>query len=157
MPPKSAAPPTVNRVEQDFHNAMDRLSAGQPTHPGLKKKQSAGKLKINIANVALEAGRSRTLIGTENCGYPAVRMRILELKDPILRPTDSMTVITRLRQEVAELREKLHYQQDEMKAYLNARRAAEKDRDRYKSAYERLFKSAHRNDDDKVVALSPRY
>ena len=68
-----------------------------------------------------------------------------------------MTVITRLRQEVTELREKLHHQQDEMKAHLNARRVAEKDRDRYKSGYERLLKSAHRNEDDKVVALSPKY
>ena len=74
MPRKSAAPPTVNKVEQDFHNAIDRLFAGQPTNPGLKKKQAAGKLKINVANVALEAGRSRTLIGTENCDYPAVRI-----------------------------------------------------------------------------------
>lgn len=70
-----------SRVEADFHDAIDRIVSGAPNHPMLQENQQAGKLRLTIKSVAMEAGRSRTLIGTKNCVYPAVRSRILAISE----------------------------------------------------------------------------
>jgi hypothetical protein len=67
-------------VRKDFEEALARLKAGMPLNEDLKKKQRVGKLKINILTVALEAGRSRTSIGLENCRYPDIRDQILRMR-----------------------------------------------------------------------------
>lgn len=56
---KKEAPPT-DSIEQDFLDAIDRLRDGQPKNKQLKARKAKGALKVNIANVALEAGHSRT-------------------------------------------------------------------------------------------------
>jgi hypothetical protein len=72
----------ITKIEQDFWGALTRLKNGVPTHPKLILDVRCGKLRINIKNVALEARRSRTLIGHADCAYPEVRKAILELKNP---------------------------------------------------------------------------
>lgn len=65
----------------DLEAAFARLLIGEPATPQLKKAAEAGRLRVNIANVALEAGRSRTLIGHDNCPFPDLRRRILGVKE----------------------------------------------------------------------------
>jgi hypothetical protein len=138
MSPKVLPPQPMSKLERDFHDALDRLIAGKPTHPELLAlKREGKKLKINPRTVAKEARHSRTYIALEKPKFPDVRNRILDLKNPVLSPTDSSEVIGGLRRQVTELREKLHYQQDQMKAHFNARRSLEKDVERYKRKYER--------------------
>lgn len=62
---------------QDFEHALLRLQRGDPRHPDLRKAKREGRLRISIAAVALEAGRSRTLIGKKECAYPQVRRDVL--------------------------------------------------------------------------------
>lgn len=65
----------------DLEAAFARLVIGEPANPKLKNAAEAGRLRVNIVTVALEAGRSRTLIGHDNCPFPDLRRRILELKN----------------------------------------------------------------------------
>jgi hypothetical protein len=65
-------------VEADFLNALSRLKEGKPLHPDLKRRAAAGQLTINPVTVALEAARSRTLIGSDRCRYPHIRELVLQ-------------------------------------------------------------------------------
>ncbi|QRM51181.1 hypothetical protein F3Y33_18675 [Rhizobium sp. BG6] len=65
------------KTEQDYLRAINRIKSGNVTHPDLIKLASLGKLKLNVTNVAKEAGRSRTAIATEETPYPKVRNAIL--------------------------------------------------------------------------------
>jgi hypothetical protein len=71
----------MSDAKGDLEAAFARLIMGEPTNPQLIKSAAAGRLRVNIATVALEAGRSRTLIGHDNCPFPDLRRRILELKN----------------------------------------------------------------------------
>jgi hypothetical protein len=44
----------------------------------LKKRAAAGQLAINAVTVALEAGRSRGLVGCDGCRYAHIRELILQ-------------------------------------------------------------------------------
>ncbi|WP_152412159.1 hypothetical protein [Xanthomonas phaseoli] len=63
-------------TKQQLEDALRRLRDGEPAHPKLRasldSKLGAGKTYnlVSIANVALEAGVSRTLIGYDGCQYP---------------------------------------------------------------------------------------
>jgi hypothetical protein len=57
--------------------------------------------------VATEAGRSRTLIGHDDCQYPRVRQRILAAMTPVVEPRTAQDVIKKLRDDNADLRAKL--------------------------------------------------
>lgn len=61
-------------VEKDFMDALDRLKAGKPLV--LKLPKSGTPIPISFSSVAKEAGRSRTLIGTQDCAYPKVRAAV---------------------------------------------------------------------------------
>ncbi|WP_157769424.1 hypothetical protein [Xanthomonas campestris] len=93
-------------TKQQLENALTRLRDGEPVNPKLRaildSKLGAGKTYhlISIANVALEAGVSRTLIGYDGCQYPAIRMAVLKAK----KAAPSSSIIKSLRQEIAELR-----------------------------------------------------
>ncbi len=63
---------------QDLSDALNRLMDGRPKNQQLKKLVREKKLKITIKSVALEAKRSRTLIGSEDCRFPDIRARILK-------------------------------------------------------------------------------
>lgn len=71
----------MNTAKEDFEAALARLVANEPTHELLIDRASKGELKITISSVAMEAGRSRTLIGHKNCSLPEVRKQILEIME----------------------------------------------------------------------------
>lgn len=96
----------IDSTKQQLKDALQRLRDGEPAHPKLRatldSKRSVGKTYnlVSIANVALEAGVSRTLIGYDDCPYPAIRMAILKAK----KAAPSVSTIKVLRQEIAELK-----------------------------------------------------
>ncbi len=99
--------PAMDAIERDFMDALHRLEANTPSNPALAKLAKLEILKINVSTVAKEAGHSRTLIGHDGCKYPRIRARIIGLKQPVEPALTAEAVITRLRQENAELRQKI--------------------------------------------------
>lgn len=97
MPKKRLVTEKMSSAERDFTMAFERLEKGTPKHPKLKVLAAKGRLRVNPSSVALEAGRSRTLIGTDDCPYPAIRQRILELKRPIAQSRTQDEIISKLR------------------------------------------------------------
>jgi hypothetical protein len=79
-------PASYEGMEKRFMEAIERLKEGNPLCPELQKKAKAGKLRVDVSAVALEAGGpdekgiwrglSRTLIGHDKCRYPKVREEI---------------------------------------------------------------------------------
>ena len=64
-------------TEVAFMQALNRIKTGLPWHDRNVALAKRGGLRVTIATVAREAGRSRTLIGSENCRYPKVREAVL--------------------------------------------------------------------------------
>jgi len=93
-----------NRVERGLMEALDRLEKGIPRHPRLKALLAKGALRVSISSVALEAGRSRTLIGTAHCAYPAIRQRIMDGRRPPTQRRTQDDIIAQLRRDNATLR-----------------------------------------------------
>lgn len=119
MPKNKINPLPVDKIEQDFIEALSRLKEGKPTHKKLKAEMTAGTLKINIGNVAMEAGHSRTLIGMDACRYPKVREMIRQKKSgEIAIPTTYTELIKRLRADVAELKVRNQQYQDAATEYF---------------------------------------
>lgn len=117
MPAAEAARSGHNGVERSFLDALERIRAGAPKDPELAKRAKRGTLKISIAVVAREAGRSRTHISHAGCAYPAIRQTILELKAPQKStPTSIAEINRRLREENAELRRTVKHARDSMAA-----------------------------------------
>jgi len=147
------APRTV--IERDFHDALDRLFAGKPSNPKLKRMAAEGRLQINIAAVAAEAGRARTLIAHEKCQYPAIRARVIDAmrKDELVAPRSASEVIMRLRQDIADLRGKLAAALDGQAAHFLARQKAERDAESARAAHRRVERQ--RYDDAKVTPIRP--
>jgi len=116
-------------IEQDFLDALDRLREGEPKNKQLMARKTKGSLKITIANVALEAGRSRTLIALETgCRYPRVRELIKQAKNGLDGlPTTLSEVIRRLRAENADLRIQLQTHKAAVLEHFTAREKAEKE------------------------------
>lgn len=92
-------------AEMDFRLALTRLVAGKPRNPKLKALASRNRLKVSISNVALEAGRSRTLIGTADCAYPGIRSEIVRARAPATRSKSQDEIIRELRSKVKDLTE----------------------------------------------------
>lgn len=117
MPMHKAARPAKNAIEQSFLDALERIRAGAPKNAELAKRAKRGTLKVSIAVVAQEAGRSRTHISHDGCAYPAVREEVLKLKSPPQEEPTSMAEINRrLRRENAELRHTVKVARDSMAA-----------------------------------------
>ncbi len=87
----------MNQAERDFSEALERLERGTPRHQRLKALAARGALRITVSSVALEAGRSRTLIGTADCAYPEIRNRILAGRQPAAQHRTQDDIIARLR------------------------------------------------------------
>jgi hypothetical protein len=140
MPRRRSKSRARDQIEQDFLDAIERLKAGRPQNPALRDKVSKDKdLKINIATVAKEAGRSRGLIASENCRYPEVRQMVLmEAGAPGIVPGNRDDVIKKLRAEVAELRVRLSQAEAHAADHFEQRIKAEKGHSDYKTRYERL-------------------
>lgn len=114
-------------VEKDFLDALSRIRNDEPRNKVLKKKLLQGRLKINISNVALEAGRSRTLIASESgSAYVHIREVILgAMVEKKLIPKSSRDVIETLRAEKAALHIQMSILQTTVLEHFAARRKAE--------------------------------
>lgn len=92
-------------VRRDFEEALDRLLDGKPNDKKLRELAAAKKLRITVASVALEAGRSRTLIGSDGCRFPDIRQRVIEASRGENQPVTTVTrLVSSLRATNAELR-----------------------------------------------------
>ncbi len=113
-------------IEQDFVDALQRLIEGKPNHKKLKASHKTGKLKVNAVNVALEAGRSRTLIGMDGCRYPAVREAIrLAQGGKKSVPSTYTQLIQNLRSDLAQAKADNKMLQLQITAHFTARMTAE--------------------------------
>jgi hypothetical protein len=113
-------------IEQDFLEALQRLVEGKPQNKTLKASAKAGKLKINAVSVALEAGRSRTLIALENCRYPKVREAVkLAQGGKKALPTTYTQLINNLHADLATVKAERRLLQITMADHVLARRKAE--------------------------------
>lgn len=113
-------------IEQDFLDALQRLVEGKPTHKTLKAKAKEGRLKVNSSNVALEAGRSRTLIALEDCRYPKVREAVkLAQRGKKALPTTYTQLIANLRADLATVKAEKRLLETTMADHVLARRKAE--------------------------------
>lgn len=139
-------------IEQDFLKALQRLVEGKPQNKTLKASAKAGKLKINVVSVALEAGRSRTLIALENCRYPKVREAVkLAQGGKKSLPTTYTQLIENLRADLATVKAERHLLQIKMADHVLARRKAEVNSKRDAAEASRLRKLVV--DYEKVVHL----
>lgn len=113
-------------IEQDLLDALQRLIDGRPTHKILKAKAKEGRLKVNSSNVALEAGRSRTLIALEDCRYPKVREAVkLAQGGKKALPTTYTQLIASLRADLATVKAEKRLLETAMADHVLARRKAE--------------------------------
>lgn len=94
----------TNGVERDFLEALERLEKGIPRHQRLRALAAKGALRVSISSVALEACRSRTLIGTADCAYPAIRKRIMAGWPPPIQRRTQDDIIAQLRRDNQMLR-----------------------------------------------------
>lgn len=92
----------IEVVRKDFHDAMDRILAGKPRDPVLKKQADRDALELNPSTLSREAKHSRTLIALKDCRLPDVRDRMLKasLGNEVVIPSSSAEVIARLRDEL---------------------------------------------------------
>ncbi|MHA3013452.1 hypothetical protein E6A55_04165 [Cupriavidus necator H16] len=128
-------------IEQEFLDALARLQIGKPKTKKMKDRLAAGKMKITISNVAVEAGRSRTLIGLDkNCRYPVVREKIREAKEKPSLPTTHTEIIQRLRAEKLELQVEVRKLRAEATAHYFARVKAEKELEQERARAARVNK-----------------
>lgn len=125
MPPVDN-PRKIDPIEQDLLDALQRLIEGKPTHKSLKAKAKEGKLKVNTSSVALEAGRSRTLIALEDCRYPKVREAVkLVQGGKKAVPTTYTELISSLRADLATVKAERRLLEMTMADHVLARRKAE--------------------------------
>jgi SMC interacting uncharacterized protein involved in chromosome segregation len=112
-------PASYEGMEKRFLDAIERLKEGNPVCPELQKKAKAGKLRVDVSAVALEAGGpdekgvwrglSRTLIGHDNCRYSKVREEIRKGKEGEPGEYDLKNVNSKLRERNRQL-EKMNKQ-----------------------------------------------
>lgn len=106
-------PASYEGMEKRFLDAIERLKEGNPECPELQKKAKAGKLRVDVSAVALEAGGpdekgvwrglSRTLIGHDNCRYSKVREEIRKGKEGEPGEYDLKNVNSKLRERNRQL------------------------------------------------------
>lgn len=125
--PKSPEAPPLDPIEKDFLEALTRLQQGEPTDRSLKAQQKKGTLKVTISSVALEAKRSRTLIGMDGCRYPRVRELILQAKSgESAEPRTYTDLVKRLRARIVDLGVQVKQYKEEAGIHFIARHEAEK-------------------------------
>lgn len=106
-------PASYEGMEKRFLDAIERLKEGKPMCAELQKKAKAGKLRVDVSAVALEAGGpdekgvwrglSRTLIGHDNCRYSKVREEIQRGRDGEPGEYDLKNVNSKLRERNRQL------------------------------------------------------
>lgn len=143
----------IDPIEADFLEALRRLGDGRPNDKRLRELHKRSKLKLNISNVALEAGRSRTLIALESCRYPRVReLVLLTMSGRGGEPQTSADLIDKLREDLAVLRTELKKAEAVTTSHFIARKKAEAEAARWHDIYERSMKR-QRTEASKVVSL----
>jgi len=145
----------IAAVEGAFHKAIDRLLAGKPTVLKLRRLAAEGRLNINPSTVALEAGHSRTLIALETCRLPSVRNRILSETrgDEIATPRTAAEVITRLREQIVQLKRELAAALEGQSEHFLARELAEREAAKWRDAFRR--KEDHAREDATIHPIRP--
>ncbi|KAB2311491.1 hypothetical protein F8A87_06710 [Betaproteobacteria bacterium SCN2] len=109
-------------------DALQRLVDGTPENKKLKASVKAGKLKINVSNVAIEARRARTLIALEDCRYPKVREAIQIAQDGKSKvPSTYTQLIQNLRTDLAQAKAENKLLQTQITAHFIARKTAEEE------------------------------
>ena len=94
--------------ELGYEEAFIRLVNEKPKNKELKKKLISGKLRINVRNVAIEAGQSRTALAISNTKYLRIRKLIdahnnKKFKDKVKSPA-SISPLKVLQEENASLK-----------------------------------------------------
>lgn len=130
---------SLENIEKDFNDAIDRLISGSPQNAKLRLLASTGSLKINSQTVAIEAGRSRTLISLKSCRLPLIRDRIIALstRRPYRRGSSHKSGIIELQEEIAELRDQLAAALECQAQHLLAREKAERESAKWRDAFRR--------------------
>ena len=101
---KGPRAPTAT-VRRNLEAALQRLLDGRPRNKDLREAASRGKLRVTVAAVALEAGHSRTLIGSDECRFPDIRARIIDAGKDERQPVTTVTRLANsMRARNAELR-----------------------------------------------------
>ena len=146
-------PANYDGMEKRFLDAIERLKEGNPECPELQKKARAGKLRVDVSAVALEAGGpdekgiwrglSRTLIGHDNCRYPKAREQIRKGKEGEPGEYDLKNVNSRLRERNRQL-EKMNKQLLSTCAAMRVR--MNKLESAVKAETEKLQREQHRGD-----------
>ena len=147
---------TLEVMERDFNSAIDRLLTGKSMNPAKRQQAAKGRLKLNAAMVAQEAGHSRTLIAMENCRLPAIRKRIQEenRKGGVSASRTSREVTARLRNRIAELERDLAASLEAQSQHFLAREKAEREAEKWRNAMRR--RDEHAKQEAKVVGIRSR-
>lgn len=86
--------------------ALNRIKSGNPRDDRNVALANRGCLRVTIATVAREAGRSRSLIGSASCRYPEVREAVLAAMNKGLldeRPPSAAELVKLLREDKVTL------------------------------------------------------
>jgi len=133
-PKQSNRRASIQSIEKEFHEAIDRLVNTRPRAQKLKRMVKEGRLKISPTTVALEAGRSRTLIAMENCRLPSVRSRIREVSRKGNGQRSARDVSRSLRKEVIDLKLQLSRALEAQAEHFLAREKAEREAAKWRNA-----------------------
>lgn len=129
----------MDRIGNDFMQALERLRAGNPRDPLLRARlQKRGVLPINVSTVAKEAGHSRTLIGHRACKYAEVRSLVLAASRTKPNEKSYEKKIRQLQQERDALREQLALSRSVQAAVIRRCVVLETELDRERARRERL-------------------
>ena len=140
------------RIRSDFLKAIERITLGFPENEKLKKLRDSNKLKLNFTNVALEAGRSRTLIALDDSKYSEIREIILRGENFKKIAESSTDVIRRLREKIKVLEEKILKIRSAQARDFYALNDALSEATRWRSAYSRLKEEFFEKDKIKVIS-----
>ena len=135
-------------IERDFEEAIERLEKNRPKDPLLKRLAAEGRLAINFSTVAKEAKHSRTLIAHAKCQYQQQRAKVLQLMHPgvVAAPRTASEVISRLREDVADLKGKLSAALSGQAVHFLARQRAEREAERWRREAQRREKLLQKGD-----------
>lgn len=132
---------TLSTIQADFMRAIDRLVDGEPLNPKLIQRKRDGSLVLNFSTVALEAGRSRTLIAVDPARLPDVRKRIIELTNKSTKEESDGDAISLLKSELEETRRALGRSLQAQAEYCLARDRAQRSSKRWRDALRRKTES----------------